>query len=849
MTVNLTLFSCIRYVRSILPALFLVFALQPLKAQVKPTPANERWNSLSQRKAMEEKSLLKDVSFRNIGPTIMSGRVDDLEVNPADPSEFYVAYATGGLWHTTNNGQSFVPIFDSEVVIGIGDIAVNWKTREIWVGTGEVNSSRSSYAGIGVYKSSDNGKSWNYLGLPESHHIGKIQLHPTDPLKAWVAVLGPLYSSNKNRGVYKTTDGGKTWKQTLFIDDNTGAVEMEMHPANPEILYAAAWHRMRSGWNFEEGGPTSGIYKSTNGGESWTLLTKEGSGFPQGNGIGRIGLAVTAAKTNVVYAIVDNYTLKPDTAKRDTSRLALNDFKSITKEEFARLNDAQLDRFLRSNGLQTLYTATTLKEKVQKDEVQPTALYRFLYEEGAGPAANQIHGAEVYRSDDDGMSWKKTNEKSLTLYNTFGYYFGKIFASAINENKIVILGISAELSTDGGKTFSAMDKGNTHADWHALWINPVKDGHMIAGNDGGCNITYDNGKNWFKANSPSVGQFYAITTDNDKPYNVYGGLQDNGSWYGPSTNRESIDWTEGGQYGFKRLNGGDGMQVQVDTRDNNTIYSGSQFGAYFRTTKQRTETKFIRPAPPTLDDQKLRFNWQTPILLSKHNQDIMYLGTQQLYRSMNKGEKFEAISGDLTNGKKTGDVPFATLTTISESPLSFGLIYTGSDDGNVYLTKDGGINWQKLGVPDKKGNSVWPQGLYVSRVLASQHKPGRVYVTLNGFRNDHFTAYVYRSDDFGQSWTRLGTDLPADPVNVIREDPKSDSIIYIGTDGGALASVDGGRTFMPFTKGLPRSIPVHDIAIQERENEIVLGTHGRSLYIAKLDLVQSQLARKDGATK
>lgn len=844
MHTKLTLFSCFRYVSLWFIAPFIFTTSLTLQAQVRPTPANERWNSLSQRTAMEEKSLLKDVSFRNIGPSIMSGRVDDLEVNPADPAEFYVAYATGGLWHTTNNGQSFTPIFDSELVIGIGDIAVNWKTREIWVGTGEVNSSRSSYAGIGVYKSKDNGKTWEYLGLPESHHIGKIQLHPTDPSKAWVAVLGSLYSPNKNRGIYKTSDGGKTWKQTLFIDDNTGAVEMEMHPANPEILYAGAWHRVRSSWNFEEGGKTSGIYKSTNGGESWTLVSKAGSGFPQGDGIGRIGLAVSAAKSSIVYAIVDNYNLKPDTAQRDTSRLSVKDFQSISKEDFQKLNDAQLDRFLRSNGLQGLYTAASLKEKVKSGQVQPTALYKYLYEEGAGPAANQIYGAEIYRSDDEGITWKKTHEKPLTLYNTYGYYFGKIFASATNENKIVILGFSADISTDGGRTFSVMDKGNTHADWHALWINPAKDAHMVAGNDGGCNITYDNGKNWFKANSPSVGQYYAITVDNDKPYNIYGGLQDNGSWYGPSTNKEGIDWTERGQYGFKNINGGDGMQAQVDTRDNNTIYSGSQFGSYFRTNKQKTETKFIRPTVPSLEDQKLRFNWQTPILLSKHNPDILYMGTQYLYRSMNKGDKLDLISGDLTSGKKTGDVPFGTLTTISESPISFGLIYTGSDDGNVYLTKDGGANWQKLGVPDKKGAGGLPQGLYISRVLASQFQRGRVYVTLNGYRNDHFTAYVYRSEDYGQTWTRLGLDLPADPVNVIREDPKSENILYVGTDGGVFASVDGGQHFMPFTKGLPRSIPVHDIAIHERENEIVLVTHGRSLYIAKLDLVQALLTKK-----
>jgi photosystem II stability/assembly factor-like uncharacterized protein len=824
---------------------FALFLSQGVVAQA-PTSGNERLNGFSARRTAEDKSLLKDVAFRNIGPSIMSGRVDDLEVNPANPAEFYVAYATGGLWHTVNNGQSFIPVFDSAAVIGIGDIAVNWKTREIWVGTGEVNSSRSSYAGIGIYKSSDNGKSWTWSGLPESQHIGKILLHPTDPQQAWVAVLGALYTKNRNRGVYKTTDGGKTWKQTLFVNESTGAVEMDMHPTDPGILYAATWDRMRSASNFVEGGKGSGIYKSTDGGESWKLVTAAGSGFPQGDGIGRIGIATTAARPGIVYAVVDNYTLKPDTAARDTSRIQLSDLKDISRESFLSLSDTKLDRFLRMNGLSPSYSATSLKEKVRSGSIGHDALYRHLYQADAGPAANQIHGAEVYRSEDNGATWKKTHEKPLTLYNTYGYYFGKIFASPANPNRIVILGFSADVSTDGGKTFTVMDKGNTHADWHALWINPSSDTHMVAGNDGGCNITYDDGRNWFKANTPSVGQYYAITVDNDKPYNVYGGLQDNGSWYGPSTNRESIDWTDQGQYAFKPLNGGDGMQAQVDTRDNQTIYSGSQFGVYSRFNRLRTEMKPVRPEAPGLDQDRLRFNWQTPILLSRHNQDILYMGSQKLHRSMNKGEKMEAISGDLTGGKRPGDVPYGTLTTISESPFSFGMIYTGSDDGYVYLTKDGGGSWTRLGVPDKKGQNGLPQGLWVSRVLASQHHKARVYVTLNGYRNDHFNAYIYRSEDNGQTWTKLGNDLPADPVNVIREDPKSDSILYVGTDGGAYASIDAGMSFMPFTKGLPRSVPVHDIAIQERDNEIVLGTHGRSLYVGRLDTIQA-LLKKDKA--
>jgi photosystem II stability/assembly factor-like uncharacterized protein len=816
-----------------------------VSAQYKSTPGETRLKSLLEKNNKTEASVLKDISFRNIGPTIMSGRVDDIEVNPADPTEFYVAYATGGLWHTTNNGQSFTPIFDQEAVVGIGDIAVNWNTRTIWVGTGEVNSSRSSYAGIGVYKSNDNGKSWQYLGLPESHHIGKIVLHPANPDIALVAVLGHLYSSNRERGVFKTTDGGKSWKQTLYIDENTGSVEMELNPENPNEIYASAWHRIRKSWNFTEGGNTSGIYKSINGGETWQLTSGVSSGFPQGEGIGRIGLAVYPKDPSIIYAVVDNYNLKPDTAKTDTGRIAVKDLKMMDEKQLAGYSDVAIDRFLRMNGLNGQYAnAKTLKEALTAGTVKVTALYNYLFDEGAGPAVNQISGCEVYKSTDAGKTWQKTHQQPISIYNTFGYYFGKIYVSPSNPNKVVILGINANISVDGGKTFSSMDKGNTHSDWHALWINPNRDNHMIAGNDGGCNITYDAGKNWFKANSPAVGQFYAINVDNEKPYNVYGGLQDNGSWYGPSNNRESIDWTDDGQYAFKRLNGGDGMQVQIDPRDHNIVYSGSQFGAYMRINKQQPAPKFLRPPGGSLSEQKNRFNWQTPILLSKHNPDILYMGGNALYRSMNKGDQFEKISQDLSNGKKSGDVPFGTLTSISESPLKFGLIYTGSDDGVIAITKDGGYSWQKLGMPDKKGISGLPQGLYVSRVQASKYKESRVYVTLNGYREDHFDAYVYCSDDYGQSWKRIGTDLPFESVNVIKEDPKSSDILYVGTDGGIYASINGGINFMQFTNGLPKGLPIHDLAIQERENEIILGTHGRSLFIGKLDLVQKMAGKE-----
>lgn len=804
-------------------------------SQVKPTSASERMRSVEKRKQLEQKSLVNHISFRNIGPSVMSGRVDDIEANPDDPTEFYVAYATGGLWHTTNNGLSFKSIFDSADVIGIGDIAVNWKTRTIWVGTGEVNSSRSSYAGLGLYRSKDNGKNWEYLGLPESHHIGKVQLHPTDDNTAWVAVLGHLYSPNKERGIYKTTDGGKTWKQTLYVDENTGAVEMEMNPQNPNELYAAMWYRTRKGWNFEESGKTSGLYKSTDGGETWKNISTPASGLPTGDVVGRMGIAISPKNPQIVYVIVDNQQLQPDTAKRDTSVYVLNDFKNLTAEQFANLNNARLDTFLKRNDMRPRYTAAIVKEMVATGKVKPTAVYDYLYV-NTGFEARPI-GAEVYRSDDGGQSWKKTNQKDIPIFFTYGYYFAKIYVSPSNPDKVVVLGLNPYLSTDGGKTWKNIAKNNVHSDHHALWINPKKDSHMINGNDGGINITYDNGDVWFFANTPPVGQFYGIAVDNARPYNVYGGLQDNGTWYTPSVVPRGFGASS--EDPAKRLGGGDGMQVQVDLRDNTTIYLGSQFGAYFRTNRLNPVRENVKQIDVnhSLGEKPVRFNWQTPILLSSHNQDIVYFAANKLYRSFNKADTMVAISPDLTKGPRDGDVPFGTITAISESPLRFGLIYAGTDDGNIHVTKDGGLTWTDI-------SKKLPQNLYVTRVIASAHKEGRVYATLNGYRFDNFMPYLFISEDYGNTWKQLGNDLPEEPVNVVREDVRNENILYVGTDGGLYVTADMGNSFMMWNKGLPKSIPVHDIAIQNRENEIVLGTHGRSLYIGKLDDVQKIAQKK-----
>jgi photosystem II stability/assembly factor-like uncharacterized protein len=398
-----------------------------------------------------------------------------------------------------------------------------------------------------------------------------------------------------------------------------------------------------------------------------------------------------------------------------------------------------------------------------------------------------------------------------------------------NQNDIYIYGVPVLKSKDGGKTFTAIDAENVHGDFHDLWIDPINPNHLIIGNDGGVNISYDDGEHWIKCNTPTVGQFYSVAIDYEKPYHVYGGLQDNGVWTGPHTNVENVSWHQTGQYPYKFIMGGDGMQVQVDKRDASLVYTGFQFGNYFRLNRKSEEQTYIQPKHQ-LGESPYRFNWQTPILLSPHNQDILYLGGNKLMRSMNQGTDWQAISPDLTQGGKKGNVPYGTLTTISESPFQFGIIYTGSDDGLVYLTKDAGGNWENI-------SQSFPKDLWVSRVIASKHKKERVYVTLNGYRWDDFTPYVFVSDDFGKTWNNISANLPQSPVNVIKEDPKNPNLLYVGTDNGAFISLDKGAHWQQLKDTLP-AVAVHDLVIQPEKNHLVLGTHGRSIYISDISLLQ-----------
>jgi photosystem II stability/assembly factor-like uncharacterized protein len=743
------------------------------------TPSDIR-NTLEKKVEFEQSSWFKNNAFENVGPTIMSGRVVDLAVNPSNPLEFYVAYASGGLWYTNNNGNSFVSVSETAPTQNCGALTVDWKSGTIWLGTGEVNSSRSSYAGIGLLKSTDNGKTWENLGLYDSHHISKIIVNPNDNNEIVVGVIGHLYTKNEERGLFKTTDGGKTWRKTLFVDDESGVIDVSIAPNNFKIQYASVWQRNRKAWHFEGSGKSSGIYKSTDGGNTWACVTNGGNGFPHDEGVGRIGVAVYDEST--IYVVLDNQNKRPNKKQN---------------------NDPSKD---------------ANKAMVETDVI----------------------GAEVYKSLDGGISWVRTHDKFLDdLYYSYGYYFGNISIDIKNKDRVIIGGVPLLLSEDGGKTFLNIDKENVHADHHVTWINPSNPNHIINGNDGGVNVSFDSGKSWSKCNSLAVGQFYAINVDEQEPYNIYGGLQDNGVWVGPSDYSHNLEWQQGGRYQYEQLGGGDGMQVQIDRRNSNIVYAGSQHGYYVKIDRLKKKRTQITPKA-NKNDKPFRFNWQTPILLSHHNQDIVYFGSNFLHRSMNQGESWELISPDLTNGAKEGNVPYGTITTIAESQLKFGLIYTGSDDGLVYVTRDGGTNWDKI-------SDSLPQNFWVSRVVASKHKKERVYVTLNGYRNDDFKSMIYVSEDYGKNWKSIVSNLPDSPVNVIIEDYKNENLLFVGTDNGLYVTLNRGLTWKDFSQGIP-NVAVHDLKIQEKVNDLLVGTHGRSIYkinIENIQLLNDEVIKKE----
>ncbi|TDQ14984.1 sortilin (neurotensin receptor 3) [Algoriphagus boseongensis] len=796
---------------------------------IKPTSEKALQESVEKHKSLLSSTPLKDFKARNVGPTNMSGRIVDIEV-ANNTNTYYIAAASGGVWKTVDNGQSFTPIFDNQGALGIGAMALSKSNNDIlWVGTGENNSSRSTYAGAGVYKSTDGGQTWEMMGLLHSHHIGQIQVHPTNPDIVWVGSMGSLYSKNKERGLYKTTDGGKSWKKVLFIDDNTGIIDIKVHPINPDILLASSWERFRQAHDFIGNGKGSAIWRSEDGGNTWK---KSITGFPQDEFVGRIGFDFAQSDPDVVYALLDNQGKSdkpaPEPRRRGNQQqeenpLTFESFKTMSMEEALGLDDKKLDGFLRRNQFSTKYDAAEIKRQLQTGKITTTQIASYnggAVDANAAMFGQPIKGAEVYRSEDAGKSWKLVSESDIrNLYNTYGYYFGEIRVSTSNPDEIFVLGVPLLVSRDGGKNFSRTDSiGDPHSDHQSMWINPKDSKHILLGNDGGLYRSFGGGAIWDHLNTQMpISQFYSIMVDNATPYNIYGGMQDNGVWYGKSTNKPEDRWDP--------LMGGDGMVVAVDTRDNDIVYTGSQFGSYFRINKKTGERRRITPGHD-IGNAPNRWNWRTPAELSYHNQDIVYMGSQYVYQSLDQGNTWNTISPDLTKNQKSGNVPFATLSVVEESPLEFGTIYAGTDDGNVWITRNNGGNWTSL-------NAGLPQDRWVSSISPSKFKEGRVYITLNGYRFDEFNTYVYMSEDYGKTWTSLKSNLPDESTNIIIEDPKMPNILYLGTDHGLYVSTDLGKNWNLFQGEIP-NVAIYDMVIQERENHLVIGTHGRSVYVVDL---------------
>lgn len=793
--------------------------------------------SYQQRKKMAETSLLKNYPARNIGPTIQGGRIVDMDVNLKNTKEFYVGYASGGIFRTVNNGITFEPIFDNNDALGIGDFVLSQQnTNTLYVGTGEKNSSRSSYAGSGIYKTNDGGKTWSHLGLTNTQHISRIVLDPTNDNTVFVASLGALYSKNSDRGVYKSTDGGASWKKTLFLSDSVGIIDLVINPQNPKQLWAASWDRSRRSSNFKGNGEGSSIYRSDDGGETWS---KSIAGFPQGKQVGRIGLDICLSKPNVLYAIHDNQGEVPDEkAKQDTKdegKLKIEDFRNMTKDVFLKLDDKKLDAFLKDNNFPDKYTAAVVKREVQQDKYTPKAIAEYFGTDANANLFNtKIIGAEVYRSDDFGSTWKKMNSYDLDgVFYTYGYYFAEMEVTPSNPDVIYIYGVPMLKSKDGGVTWHRLDtlrgERDIHVDHHSVWVNPNDAQHILLGNDGGLYQSYDEGANWIHINNMSVGQFYTVNVDMETPYNVYGGLQDNGVLKGSSQSvpNETPHW--------EPIFGGDGMYVAADPRNSKIVYTGFQFGNYFQLNNGKT--KRITPEH-NIGEAPFRWNWRTPLALSKHNADIVYMTSQFVHRSLNKGESFETISPDLTKNLKQGNVPISTISAFAESPIKFGLLYAGSDDGNVWVSKNAGGSWENIA-------AGLPENRWVSSVFPSSHEEGTVFVSLNGYRNDEFKTYLFMSSDYGKTWVSVSGNLPASVANVIIQDPVNAELLYCGLDNGTYVSLDKGKVWHFFNTML--NVSSYDMMVHPRENELIVGTHGRSVYIA--DVKPLQQLKDGGFTK
>ncbi len=759
-----------------------------------------------------DSAFLAGLRWRNIGPANMSGRISDIEGIPSPSRTFYVASAAGGLWKTTNAGTTFQLVFGMDApVISMGDVAIAPSdTNVVYLGTGEEDSRNSISPGGGVFKSTNGGRTWEFLGLKETQTIGRIVVHPTDPNTVWVAALGAPWNANPERGLYKSTDGGKTWRNVKFISDKAGFVDVAIDPGNANVLWAASWERVRGPYFLAGGGPGSGLWKSTDGGETWTAV--KGGGLPEST-LGRIGIAIAASNPRIMYLMVEADTMP---------------------------------------------------------NPRPAA----------GAQAQQ-RPSGLYKSEDGGATWARMQPQ-----NTRPFYYSQVRVDPKNPDRVYWSSTPVMFSTDGGKTARTATQG-LHVDHHAMWIDPNDPNYMVVGNDGGLGLTFDGGGNYIFLNSFAVGQFYNVSFDMAIPYNVCGGLQDNGSWCGPSRRRGSI-----ANMHWVNVSGGDGFVTQQDPTDPNISYSESQGGnigrldyrtgnrtglqrptwraAYMRwmdsimvarpdttapeTREQRARVaEFRRRATQDSIDLSLRWNWNTPFFISPHNPTVLYFGANRVLKSVKRGDEMYPISPDLTTrdsmkirvstrttGGVTPDVTgaetFATIVSLNESPIRPGLLYAGTDDGKVWLSRNDGGSWEDL---TGKFPGV-PAGTYVSRIEPSHHDSSTFYVTFDGHRTGDYTPYVYASNDYGRSFRSITHNLPAGGtgfVHVIREDLVNPNLLFVGTDLGVHVSLNRGQSWQRFMTDLP-TVPVHDLQIHPRDGELIAGTHGRSIWVADIAPLQ-----------
>ena len=791
-------------------------------------------------------NLIKDLKWRNVGPANMVGRISAFEALDNDFTQVLCAGASGGVWKSVNAGTTWEPIFDKYGSASIGDVAFFQKDPNlIWVGTGEECVRNSVAWGDGIYKSTDGGKTFARMGLETTQTIGKVVTHPTDPNIVYVAASGHPWGYTGDRGLFKTEDGGKTWQKLaggLPNDGKTGAIDLVMDPANSNTLFVTFWQRLRQPWRFDSGGPNGGIFKTMDGGKTWTKLTK---GLPAGD-VGRIGIAISRSNPKVLMAVVEHSYQPPRMTGTAPNQKENPDFKDMTKL-----------------------------------------------------------GTGIYRSEDGGGTWMYMNRT-----NSRPFYYSHIYLNPLDDKLVYYLATSLQYSEDGGKTLKTM--GGLHPDFHTMWLDPTNKNRFYVGQDGGASLTYDHGKTWVFFDNLCMSQFYAVSADMRDPYYVYGGLQDNGTWGGPSMSREGMILTD---FWFN-IGGGDGFHTQNDPTDWRTAYCESQGGSAQRVNVETRESKRITPTimnvvnfkefypvwPPPGQAQAgaqqagqrgqrggqrgqapaqqaqpqapqraqqagqqpetpmgqfggppgarspFRFNWSTPIAISPHNPRTIYMGGQHLFRSMDRGDNWMIVSPDLTTNDKnkfgsrdggvdkptggitadvTGAETHCTIITISESPKTPGLIWVGTDDGNVQLTRNGGVTWTNV----RNNVPGVPKGIWASRVEASHFDEGTCYLTFDGHRSDDFKPYVFKTTDYGKTWTNIAGNIPdGQSVYVVREDLKNKNLLFVGTEFACFFSINGGKTWTNLTLNMP-TVAFHDLLIHPRDNDLIAATHGRGIWI------------------